>query len=87
MDIPSDLDSYTIDQLYVIPQVVEVAANAEPFDDVPMRSQSRRGGGRGHHPEFGDSRWILLDATPAQVWPLVRDFWSRLNVVLDYESE
>jgi outer membrane protein assembly factor BamC len=87
MDIPSDLDSYTIDQLYVIPQVVEVAADTQPFDDVPMPKpiETRRREGVIIQ-NLGDSRWILLDATPAQVWPLVRDFWSRLNVVLDYEN-
>ena len=87
MDVPSDLDSYTIDQLYVIPQAIVAAAGAEPFDGVPMPKpiETRRREGVIIQ-NLGDSRWILLDATPAQVWPLVRDFWSRLNVALDYEN-
>ena len=35
---------------------------------------------------LGERRWIVLDATPAQVWPLVRDFWTQLQVNLDYEN-
>ena len=87
MDVPVDLDSYTIDQLYVIPQAIVAAADAEPFDGVPMPKpiETRRREGVIIQ-NLGDSRWILLDATPAQVWPLVRDFWSRLNVALDYEN-
>jgi outer membrane protein assembly factor BamC len=27
-----------------------------------------------------------LDATPGQVWPLVRDYWSQLEVILEYED-
>lgn len=87
MSVPSELDSYTIDALYVIPEAVASASDAEAFDSVPMpkpMETARREGVIIQN--LGDSRWILLDATPAQVWPLVRDFWSRLNVALDYEN-
>ncbi len=87
MRVPDDLDSYTIDQLYVIPQAVAAAEESSPFDKVPMPKpiETRRREGVIIQ-NLGDARWILLDATPAQVWPLVRDFWSRLNVGLDYEN-
>ena len=31
-------------------------------------------------------RWILIDATPGQVWPLIRDYWTELQIALDYEN-
>ena len=34
MEIPLDLDSYTIDQLYVIPE--QLLVDAEIFDAIPM---------------------------------------------------
>lgn len=87
MEVPQELDSYTIDQLYVIPQSVAAASDVDPFDEVPMPKpiETRRREGVIIQ-NLGDSRWILLDATPAQVWPLVRDFWSRLSIALDYEN-
>lgn len=87
MSVPPELDSYTIDQLYVIPQAVAGAELAEAFDEIPLPKpiETRRREGVIIQ-NLGEDRWILLDATPAQVWPLVRDFWSRLNVALDYEN-
>ena len=35
---------------------------------------------------LSDRSWIVLDATPGQVWPLVRDYWSQLQVILEYEN-
>ena len=85
MEIPSSLDSYTIDQLYVIPS--KFLVDAVPFEDVPMPEPietKRREGVIIQN--LGERRWIVLDATPAQVWPLVRDFWMQLQVGLDYEN-
>jgi outer membrane protein assembly factor BamC len=85
MEIPHSLDSYTIDQLYVIPS--QFLTDAVPFEDVPMPEPietKRREGVIIQN--LGERRWIVLDATPAQVWPLVRDFWAQLQVSLDYEN-
>lgn len=85
MEIPNSLDSYTIDQLYVIPS--EFLGDAIPFEDIPMPEPietKRREGVIIQN--LGERRWIVLDATPAQVWPLVRDFWTQLQVNLDYEN-
>ena len=35
---------------------------------------------------LNDTSWIVLDATPGQVWPLVRDYWTQLEVILEYED-
>lgn len=85
MSIPEELDSYTLDQLYVIPE--QFSASAEPFEDIPLPKPieaNRREGVIIQN--LGDRRWIVLDATPGQVWPLVRDYWTQLQVILDYEN-
>ena len=83
MEIPPELDSYTIDALYVIPDMPLISGVA--FDDaipLPKPIETRRREGVVIQ-ALGDRRWIVIDATPAQVWPLVRDFWSQLNLELD----
>lgn len=85
MVIPEELDSYTLDQLYVIP--AQFALEAELFDSAPMPKPIETRGREGVIIQnLGDRRWIVLDATPGQVWPLVRDYWTQLQVVLDYEN-
>ncbi len=83
MEIPPELDSHTIDALYAIPETPLVSG--APFDDaipLPKPIETRRREGVVIQ-ALGDRRWIVIDATPAQVWPLVRDFWSELNLELD----
>ena len=85
MAIPDDLDSYTLDELYVIPAQLTIAAF--PFDGVPLPKPietNRREGVIIQN--LTDTSWIVLDATPGQVWPLVRDYWTQLEVILEYEN-
>ena len=85
MEIPETLDSYTLDQLYVIPeQIVTIAA---PFEEIPMPKpiETRRREGVIIQ-SLATNRWILIDATPGQVWPLVRDYWTELQIILDFEN-
>jgi len=85
MDIPQELDSYTLDQLYVIPE--QLAVSAEVFEDVPMPKPIETRRSEGVRLQVLNERlWIVLDATPGQVWPLVRDYWTQLQVSLDYEN-
>ncbi|MEX0963348.1 MAG: outer membrane protein assembly factor BamC [Pseudohongiellaceae bacterium] len=85
MTIPENLDSYTLDQLYVIPE--QFTASTAPFDAIPLPKPiegNRREGVIIQN--LSDRSWIVLDATPGQVWPLVRDYWTQLQVVLEYEN-
>ena len=85
MVIPPELDSYTIDSLYVIPETIQ--GNEVAFEDIPLPKpiETRRQEGVIIQ-NLGDRRWIVLDATPAQVWPLARDYWTSLSVNLEYEN-
>lgn len=85
MTVPENLDSYTLDDLYVIPELL--ADNDEAFEEIPLPKpieSSRREGVVIQ--ALGDRRWIVIDATPAQVWPLIRDYWTQLQVVMEYEN-
>ena len=85
MTIPDELDSYTIDQLYVIP--AQLVATSEMFDRTPMPKPIETNRRQGVIIQsLGGHSWIVLDANPGQVWPLVRDYWTRLEVILDYEN-
>ena len=85
MRIPTELDSYTIDSLYVIPEQFDEEAIA--FEEVPKPRpvETRRREGVILQ-SLADKRWILIDATPGQVWPRIRDYWTELQIALDYEN-
>ncbi len=86
MRVPDDLDSYTLDQIYVVPE--QVVPNLEEFDgDIPRPRPLDN-----NRPEgvvirrFSGENWIVIAASPGQVWPRVRDFWTQAGVELDYEN-
>tara|TARA_B110000858_G_scaffold198006_1_gene261994 strand:- start:14693 stop:15784 length:1092 start_codon:yes stop_codon:yes gene_type:complete len=85
MAIPNELDSYTLDELYVIPEQISLAA--QPFTEIPLPRPIESKGREGVVIQnLAESSWIVLDATPGQVWPLVRDFWTQLEVNLENEN-
>lgn len=83
--VPPELDSYTLDQLYVIPEQANLTATA--FEDIPLPRpiEPRRREGVVIQ-RLTENAWILIDATPGQVWPLVRDYWTELQIALDAEN-
>ncbi len=86
MRIPFELDSYTIDELYVIPE--QLVADGDVFeDDIPLPKpiDARRREGVIIQ-SLSDNRWILIDAAPGQVWPRIRDYWTEIQIELDYEN-
>ncbi|PCH60901.1 MAG: hypothetical protein COC19_05295 [SAR86 cluster bacterium] len=85
MQIPENLDSYTLDQLYVIP--VQLGTLAEELDSIPLPKpiNTKRRQGVIIQSLNGED-WIVIDATPGQVWPRVRDYWTEQQVILDYEN-
>lgn len=85
MDIPVDLDSYTLDTAYVIPDALP---EERPYFLVPpaphgLDTNIREGV---VVQRFGERRWIVIGAEPGQVWPRMRDYWSTAQIRLASED-
>jgi len=86
MRVPETLDSYTLDQLYVVPE--QVIPSEEDF----ARNVPRPKPLESNRPEgvvlrrYSGENWIVIAASPGQVWPRVREFWAQSGVNLDYEN-
>ncbi len=85
MEIPTELDSYTLDALYVIPEALpdERAYFVNAPGPRPLDTNIREGV---VVQRFGDRRWIVIGAEPGQVWPRMRDYWSTAQIRLSYED-
>lgn len=83
--IPDRYDSYVIDDLYVIPEIRETETTA--FLDAP---RPRPIEGRSEREvviqRINESSWVVVDASPSQVWPRVRDYWTSRGVALSMEN-
>ena len=85
MEIPPSLDSYTIDELYYIPEVApgDRALYIVPPAPKPIDSRVREGV---VVQRFGERAWIVIGATTGQVWPRLRDYWSTEDIALSMEN-
>lgn len=85
MAIPPELDSYTLDALYVVPDSLpeERAFFLKAPIPRPLDTNIREGV---VVQRFGDRRWIVIGAEPGQVWPRMRDYWSTAQIRLAFED-
>lgn len=85
MDIPPELDSYTLDALYVVPE--SLPEDRAFFVNAPspraLDTNIREGV---VVQRFGERRWIVIGAEPGQVWPRMRDYWSTAQIRLSFED-
>ena len=85
MDIPAELDSYTLDALYVVPEAL--AEDRAFFLRAPAPRELDTNIREGVVVQrFGDRRWIVIGAEPGQVWPRMRDYWSTAQIRLASED-
>jgi len=84
-EIPEGLDSYIIDDLLVIPEIGN--QEAEPFFDAPRPRPLEGASDREVVIQrMTDRAWIIVDASPAEVWPRIRDYWRQENIQIATEN-
>ncbi len=85
MVIPANLDSFTLDELYVVPPALpeDKPTFVQAPAPRPLDTNIREGV---VVQRFGDRRWIVIGAEPAQVWPRLRDYWSTAGIELAAED-
>lgn len=83
--IPDEYDSYIIDDLMVIPRISE--ANTQAFLTAP---RPRAFGGRSERgvviQRLVDDSWIVVDVSPSELWPRIRDYWSTKGIQIAFEN-
>lgn len=83
--IPDNYDSYIIDDLMVIPPAAQGVTEA--FLNAP---RPRPYGGRSQRgviiQRMNDDNWIIVDVSPSEVWPRIRDYWTRQGIQVAVEN-
>lgn len=92
LEIPPDLTAPTGDNRYAIPD-----AQGSGTATLSTYSEERRAAPAGAQallPEqdkvrierAGSQRWLVVQATPQQVWPVIKDFWQETGFIVNLES-
>ena len=85
MVVSAELDSFTLDELYVVPPALpeDKPTFLQAPAPRPLDTNIREGVVL---QRFGDRRWIVIGAEPAQVWPRLRDYWATAGIELAAED-
>ncbi|MFL6674789.1 MAG: outer membrane protein assembly factor BamC [Massilia sp.] len=94
LDVPPDLTKLEKDNRYAIPDGRGVAT-ASSFQQAAGAPAAPGASGEAIGPlsndkvrieRAGSQRWLVVKATPEQLWPQLKDFWQDAGFAIDAES-
>ena len=85
LEVPPDLSSTTINEA---PDMVETISSTryEGSDASVGMTTVLRGASGMRVERDGDQQWLIIEATPSEVWPRVREFWMQEGFLLKLED-
>lgn len=91
LEIPPDLTAPTGDNRYAIPDAqggtATLSAYSEERKSAPAASSTLLPAqDKVRIEKSGSQRWLVVQATPQQVWPVVKDFWQENGFIINLES-
>ncbi len=92
LEIPPDLSSATVGDSYPVPD--NSADGGTTYSDYATGGTRTASIQNTVLPQLdnvriersGDERWLVINATPEQVWPRIRDFWLELGFLIQTEN-
>ena len=92
LEVPPDLVAPTADNRYAIPDsqgsgAATLSAYSQERKATPSSAQTLLPTEEKAHIErAGSQRWLVVQATPQQVWPVIKDFWQENGFIINMES-
>jgi len=92
LEVPPDLVAPTADDRYAIPDsqgsgTATLSAYSQERKATPSSAQTLLPTEEKAHIErAGSQRWLVVQATPQQVWPVIKDFWQENGFIINMES-
>lgn len=92
LEVPPDLTAPSADSKYVVPDVNPQGSATFSAYNTERASQPQAGSGdllpeqaKVKVERSGTQRWLVVNATPEQVWPVVKEFWQELGFIIKTE--
>jgi len=93
LEVPPDLTAPTSDNRYSVPDAGGSGAatlsaytkerKEKPASDATLLPDQEKA----RIERSGSQRWLVVSATPEQVWPVIKDFWQELGFLINLESK
>jgi outer membrane protein assembly factor BamC len=91
LEVPPDLTAPTGDNRYAIPDTQGGAATLSTYSkerkSAPTASSAvLPAQDKVRIEKSGSQRWLVVQASPQQVWPVVKDFWQETGFIINLDS-
>jgi len=92
LEVPPDLTAPTGDNRYAIPDTqgqgtATLSTYSQERKTAPSSAQTLLPTQEKARIErAGSQRWLVVQATPQQVWPVIKDFWQETGFIVNLES-
>jgi outer membrane protein assembly factor BamC len=91
LEMPPDLTAPTGDNRYAIPETQSSSTTLSAYGQARQAAPSGTPAllptpEKARIERAGTQRWLVVQATPQQVWPVIKDFWQETGFVVNLES-
>ena len=92
LEVPPDLTAPTGDNRYAIPDTqgsgtATLSTYSQERKATPSGTQTLLPAqDKTRIERAGSQRWLVVQATPQQVWPVIKDFWQETGFIVNLES-
>ena len=92
LEVPPDLTAPTGDNRYAVPDTqgsgtATLSTYSEERKTAPSSAQTLLPAqDKARIERAGTQRWLVVQATPQQVWPLIKEFWQETGFIVNLES-
>jgi outer membrane protein assembly factor BamC len=92
LEVPPDLTAPTGDNRYAIPDAqgggaATLSTYSQERKVAPSGTQTLLPAqDKARIERAGSQRWLVVQATPQQVWPVIKDFWQETGFIVNLES-
>ncbi len=92
LEVPPDLTAPTGDNRYSVPDTgggpaTYSAYSKERKENPRANAELLPEQDKARIERSGSQRWLVVSATPEQVWPVIKDFWQELGFIVNLESK
>lgn len=93
LEVPPDLTSAGSDERFAVPDIgTRGSATFSAYNKDRATNPQREGQNllpelaNAHVERAGSQRWLVVKATPDQVWPVAREFWQENGFIINVEK-
>ncbi len=88
LEVPPDLTSLSTNDTYSVPNGTTTYSDYSQVKDAqtPIADKILPNPDNVHLERAGSQRWLVVQAEPEKIWPVIREFWSELGFAVRVEN-